>query len=163
MALEARWVPGYVAQPQVVGGGGFPFPGPLLNVNGVPWSDVVGLREGFGVTFRGKGGSFNWFHFAIPTPVITDDARVRLQRVFVLYAIDTWALIRSVHVWDGPRRIQAIDNLANTGDHQWWLDGQNTFAVNNVTIWLGVGISVGIQFGSDANVKFTSAGADFVR
>jgi hypothetical protein len=155
MALEARWVPGYTAQAQVVGW-------PLLHVNGVGWSDIVGLREGFGVTFRGRGSTFNWFHFAIPTPVITRDTRVRLQKVFLLYAIDTWALVRAIHVWDGPRQIKRHDGLALTGDHQWWLDAQNTFAADNNTIWLGVGISVGIQFGQDANVRFTSAGADFV-
>jgi hypothetical protein len=159
MALEARWVPGYVAQPQVVG------PDYLLNISNIGWSDIVGLREGFGVTFRGRGGRFNWFHFAIPTPVITRDSRVRLRQVFVLYRIDTWALIRGVLVWDGPgRRVAVYDNLANTGDHQWWLDSQNTFIANNPAnpmIYLGVGVSVGIEFGSDANVKFTSVGADF--
>jgi hypothetical protein len=155
MPLHAKWVPGYVAQAQRVG------PGALINVNSIPWTDIVGFREGFGVTLRGRGGTFNWFHLAIPTPVITQDVRVRLQRVFVLYVIDTWALIRNIHVWDGPRRIVAHDGLAHTGNHGTWLDTQNTFNANNNLIYLGVGISVGIQFGSDANVKFTSAGADF--
>jgi hypothetical protein len=155
MPLEAQWVPGFTAQAQVVG------PGQLINVNGVPWSDIVGLREGFGTTFRGGSGRFNWFHFAIPTPVITRDIRVRVERFFVLYTIDTWALIRSVHLWDGPRRIKAHDGLALTGNHQWWLDAQNSFAADNNLVYLGVGISVGIEFGQEANVRFTSAGVDF--
>jgi hypothetical protein len=44
--------------------------GPLTQVTdgvdgpGIPYSDIVGLRQGLGATFRGKAFHDNWFHFA---------------------------------------------------------------------------------------------------
>ncbi|MDQ1920296.1 hypothetical protein [Massilia pseudoviolaceinigra] len=79
MAKHAMWVPGYVAQVE------FPGNTRLRLVNGVAWTDVTGLRRGNGTIFRGVAGQNNWFHFAIPTPVIVADKRARLDRVFVFY------------------------------------------------------------------------------
>jgi hypothetical protein len=98
--------------------------GPLMQVTdgvdgpGIPYSDIVGLRQGFGATFRGKAFHDNWFHFAIPTPVILpvylwasqeyDRARrLKLEQVFVLFKNyvsprgGALAQIRQVDVWDG--------------------------------------------------------------
>jgi hypothetical protein len=58
--------------------------GPLSFVPQHDYQDVVGLRQGFGVRFRGKANQQVWFHFAIPTPVINNGDRVTLDRVFVL-------------------------------------------------------------------------------
>jgi hypothetical protein len=98
--------------------------GPLTQVTdgvegpGIPYSDIVGLRQGFGATFRGKAFHDNWFHFAIPTPVILPvflqarqaydpGRRLKLEQVFVLFKNyvsprgGALAQIRQVDVWDG--------------------------------------------------------------
>ena len=66
---------------------------------GVPWTDIVGLPEGPGATYRGRtpvgfGGAravpvpSAFFHFSIPTPVFLNDAQARLVKAFVLYRTD---------------------------------------------------------------------------
>ena len=99
-------------------------PGPLApvsdGVNGpwIPWSEITGLRQGFGATFHGKAGYDNWFHFSIPTPVIMPIFQpadqhynlgqgIRLEKVFVLFKNyvsprgGALAHIQKVDVWDG--------------------------------------------------------------
>src|SRR5262245_36098339 len=50
----------------------------------------------------------NWFHFALTTPVIIDDARPKLTRCFVLFfAQQAW--VREVHVWDANRQLAVFD------------------------------------------------------
>ena len=39
---------------ETAGGSGVTSPGPLTTVSGIPWTDVLGLPQGFGKTFRGK-------------------------------------------------------------------------------------------------------------
>ena len=100
MTMEARfamWVHGVTAYPERTAG-----EGPLLQVResvdgpGVAWSDITGFRQGYGATFRGKRNQNNWFHFAIPAPVIMPvfqpafghyslGESIRLEKVFVLY------------------------------------------------------------------------------
>src|SRR5262245_2648182 len=41
-------------------------PSQCEQVDGVAWSDIVGLRRGWGTTFRGRAGQFVWFHYALP-------------------------------------------------------------------------------------------------
>ncbi|HKY56311.1 MAG TPA: hypothetical protein VJM08_18485 [Anaerolineales bacterium] len=124
--MEARfamWVHGVSAYPQRTAGDAGR-DGPLVQVReevdgpGVPWSDIVGLREGGGATFRGKAFHKNWFHFAIPVPVIMPVFQpanqhynlgqgIHLEKVFVLFQNYVSARggaltrIEHVHVWDG--------------------------------------------------------------
>ena len=155
MAKQAMWVPGYVAQAE------FPGNTRLRLVNGVPWTDVTGLRVGSGAFFRGAANQFNWFHFAIPTPVITDDRRVTLDRVFVLYNATPGSRIEAVHVWDGPNRIRNYDGLNLTGNHSGAIDGSNNWAGGGRPVFWGIGISVLVRFTSESNIHFTTAGGDF--
>lgn len=157
MSLHAVWTPGYNAQAQFAG------PGALLPINSIPWSDVVGLREGFGGRFRMENGKSNWFHFAIPTPVIVNNARAKLLKVFVFYNIDTWAMLKEVTIWDGPQLINRINSLSLTGNHANNIDPSNTFAATNAPVKFGIGVSVRMECapGLDANILFTSVGADF--
>lgn len=156
MALEARWVPGYVTVAERVG------PEVFANVQGISWTDIVGLRQGGGVTWRGKGGTSNWFHISVPTPVIDDDVRVRLERVFVLFSIDRWAQVQSVHVFDGPYRIATFDGLGISGNHSGNIDPNNNWAISGAPeVRWGIGITVGMEFGQEANLYFSGAGADF--
>jgi hypothetical protein len=131
-------------------------------------STLVGIsRRGFGTLFRGKAASFNWFHISIPTPVIIDDVRPTLEKVFVFYKTNG-ADIRNVHIYDGPRKIKSFDDLRLQGDRIGGLTPANSWSlVPPATILFGLGISLGVQFhvGIDSAVQteiiFSTAGADF--
>ena len=63
-------------------------------------------RAGFYIRIDGKPGRDNWFHFAIPTPVIVNDYRLRAGSVLIRFrtgSVD--ASVRAVHVYDGERPI----------------------------------------------------------
>lgn len=152
--LFASWVPGYAFVAQDMGG-------PRLGQVGGPFTDVNGLRQGFGVTFRLKANQFNWFHCPLPTPVIVEDRRATLRRVLVLYRFPQGASLLSVHVWDGQNRILQRDGLNITGDHTGALDQNNIFDVHRDGINFGVGISLGVSTIADADIFFASAGGDF--
>jgi Family of unknown function (DUF6623) len=120
---------------------------------------------GWGAVYKTQGGE--WFQVAIPTPVIVGSIDTTLQKVFVLFRTIGTAKITSVHVWDGPTKIQAFDGLALSGDHLSQLDSDNSWNVNPVHIKWGLGISVHVDFGPPSQVgvpeiTFASAGADFV-
>lgn len=183
MALQAMWVPGYVAVPEHQGGAAQE--GPLRNYDGGPlgnilqhnFQDVVGFRQGFGVHFRGKANQQVWFHFAIPTPVVSNDNRVSLVRAFVLWRTRGGSQLLSFHVWDGLRtRLLAVDGINSSGifdggpeqpgSDPKLVDGANRFTLPQPQlVFYGIGVSALIGFaghGDDSDVFFTSAGADFI-
>lgn len=154
--LYASWVPGYSFVPQNMGPG-------ALDSRNQPFVDVNGLRQGFGAHYYLNESQDNWFHVAIPTPVIVEDRRATLGRVMVLFAVtQQFAALKEVHVWDGPNRILYRDNLSIDGTHSGGLDALNTWNVNHDGIAWGVGISM--LFSSretGTEIYFASAGADF--
>lgn len=119
-------------------------------------------RPGFGVFVEGKPGTENWFHFAIPTPVIIDDVRLRADSVMLRFSTASAdAFVRDVHVYDGEIRIATHNNLN--------LSGANPFVRLAVPgrphMALGLGISLGVGFGVEAmdhHMQFIAAGCDFV-
>ena len=138
-----------------------------MDPEGIPWTSLIGLRKGWGVTYRCQGtappGLGYWFHFAIPTPVIKDGVRAKFRRAFVLYSTDQGVTLSSVHVYDGASRIYARDGLAVGGDHSGLpLETDiNAFDLPGQEVFFGVGISAYFYFASDANVTLNSAGIDF--
>ena len=94
------------------------------------------VRRGTGVFITGREDASARFCFPIPTPVILDDRRLRLVRVFVFY--DTLpqsgsndALgprITSVRVFDGPKLAKSFDNLGLIGPHDKSIDASNTWS-----------------------------------
>jgi hypothetical protein len=182
MAFQSMWVPGYVAVAEHQGGAAQE--GPLRNYDGGPlgnipqhnFQDVVGFRQGFGVHFRGKANQQVWFHFAIPTPVISDGDRVSIVRAFFLWSTRGGSQLLSFHVRDGARaRLLAVDgiNLAGTfdgssgqpGGDPKLVDGANSFTFPQPQpVFYGIGVSALIGFdqnSDDSDVFFASAGADF--
>jgi hypothetical protein len=120
------------------------------------------VRKGYAFQVAGNPGTENWFHFAIPTPVIIDDVRLRIDSVmlrFVTGSVD--AFLRDVHIYDGEARI-AVHNEV-------YLTEQNGFVRFEVPespllAW-GVGISLGVGFGVEMmahTMDFIAAGADLV-
>lgn len=126
-------------------------------------------RQGWGTTFSGPSRAENWFHFAIPTPVILDDVRPAVGKIFVFY--DTHgggATLLDVHLYDGPFKFMEYSSLNLRGNHAQSIDAGNSWTVSPAhTILYGLGISVHVQFGQcidsecDLLMTFTTVGADF--
>lgn len=118
-------------------------------------------RAGFGFTVEGKPGTDNWFHFAIPTPVIIDDVRLRADSIMLRFSTASVdAFVRHVHIYDGETVLAAHNDI--------YLSGANPFVRLAVPgrplmTW-GIGISLGVGFGVEAmdhHMQFIAAGCDF--
>lgn len=120
-------------------------------------------RYGFYTRVVGKANTTNWYHFAVPTPVITKGNRLAFARAMLrLVTGGPNAVVRDVHIYDGSARISA---------HQFVnLSGSLPFAVFGVPhkpdVFWGAGISVGVRTGggtaAERRMDFISAGIDFL-
>jgi hypothetical protein len=86
MVTHASWSPGIAFMPAEI-------PGDMRPVNGISWTDALGLRQNGGTTFQGAVGTSNWFHVPIATPVIIAGTRAKLIQVFVLFRCGSAASI----------------------------------------------------------------------
>jgi len=60
------------------------------------------LRQGFFTTVTPSDDDHGgWVHFAIPTPVIVNNERLKAQAVMIRFTTGSKASIGAVHVWDG--------------------------------------------------------------
>ncbi len=119
------------------------------------------LRMGWGTTVH-QNYSLNWFHFPVTTPVILDEIRPLLTKVFVFYKAGGGTKVTNIHVYDGPTKIRAFDGLALSGNHGDTIDGANSWDIKPpVEVKYGLGISVEVAFGDNGEILFTTAGADF--
>jgi hypothetical protein len=130
------------------------------------------LRRGFHTRIEGKAGTGNWLHFPISTPVVgtyrrldvisgweTNYRRYRLDKVFISFRSgSTDARVTSVHVYDGPTRIAAFDNLNLFGEQS-----MREFVIpGSPAVSQGICVSLGVQFGSTLRwMELQSVGADF--
>ena len=118
-------------------------------------------RAGFYTYLYGKANTSNWFHFAIPSPVIVDGKRLRIVRAMIRCRThSTKAIIKHVHIYDGYSRIAAHNDVNLTGD-QWFA---KYGVAHKPYVYWGLGISVGVEFrtGStnERRMDFVSAGID---
>lgn len=118
-------------------------------------------RAGFYIRVEGKRNTTNWFHFAIPTPVIVNDKRLRADSVMLFFrTMSSNAIINEVHVFDGDTVISPHKNLNLTGNI-----GPKRFMIKNrPAVKWGIGISIGVSFGNSSGsrrMEFISAGCDF--
>ena len=149
-----------------------------LQASWVHGSSVQMEREGYFISKRrtGYGAYFNshnppgkgeWFHFAIPTPVILDGQRASLKKIFVFYKTEGTAKITAIHVYDAGKKIKAFDNLSLSGDHSKKVDQHNSWVIiPTPKMEFGLGISVLVDFGAATTsgvpgIWFVTAGADF--
>jgi hypothetical protein len=139
------------------------------------------MRQGFGLTcpvqspVYADNPAINWFHVAIPTPVIVEDKRATLRRVHYLYRTFDGAELIKVYVYDGQAPILPNHGLdgsrevgPHSGDHTGTLDAANGIDVNHDGIAWGVGLTLLFRGPvHDAahpalpRVFFVSFGADF--
>lgn len=121
-------------------------------------------RAGYAALFRTHGKE--WFHFAIPTPVIVNGQDSKLQKIFVLYRTEGTSKIVRIHLHDALKTIETFTNLSLSGNHSAKLDKYNSFKISPVHIRFGLGISIFVDFGPPTKlgvpgIRFASAGADF--
>jgi hypothetical protein len=120
-------------------------------------SVVAVKRYGFYTRADGNAGAATWFHFAIPTTVILSDVRQQIGSVILRFEA-TGATVTNVHVYDGAAIIAAYDGLNLSGTHEF-----ARFDVPGTPeVFWGIGISVRVQFSTDASryILFETAGAD---
>ncbi|HEV2708149.1 MAG TPA: DUF6623 family protein [Pyrinomonadaceae bacterium] len=120
-------------------------------------------RAGFFIRIVPKLNTGNWFHFAIPTPVIVDDNRLTVGSVLLRFRTgSTVACVTAVHIYDGEVKIASHDGLA-LAPTSW---GTPRFDVpGHPEIKWGLGISIGVTIGGGTgsrNMEFASAGCDFL-
>ena len=122
-------------------------------------------RAGYAAVFKTYGSE--WFHFAVPTPVVLEGSYAKLTKVFVFFKTQGTAKITNVHVYSAGTKIYYQDNLSLSGDHSGQVDSSNSWAITSTPVaGLGIGISVCVDFGSVSTgsvpeIWFTTAGADF--
>jgi len=120
-------------------------------------------RFGFFTRVVGKPNTTNWYHVAIPTPVIVDGDRLAFARAMLrMITGGPGAVVRDVHVYDGSARIAAHQAVN--------LSGNLPFAVLGVphepNVFWGAGTSIGVRTGSgtatERRMDFISAGIDLL-
>jgi len=117
-------------------------------------------RRGFSARYLSSGARVKWLHFAIPTPVLVNDKRLRVASALVRFKCGTGGFVKAIHVYDGENRIAANDNL-NLNFTEWHLERVDVLA-DPIILW-GLGISINVNFGaSDRWIEFSAAGCDLV-
>jgi hypothetical protein len=139
---------------------------PAYNAEGIPLVGRVISGSSDGASYAGVAEAEAWFCFPIPTVVKKDDVQVRLNRLYILFRSESGVEITTIHVWDGPRRIDAFEPSPGiSGMH----DGSRGPAdlVPNVTSWTlghkpeiswGLCISVYVRFKEAGGITFVGVG-----
>ena len=136
-----------------------PAGGVLEDVAGVAWTAVTGLRQGWGVTYRGAAGRACWFHTPVPTVGLFGHAAATLGEFYVTFEAQGTARVTSVHLWNGDVRLRTYDGLSLAGRHTF----SQLFTPELAMTATGVNVSTLVQFGSSASqVVFLGAYARFV-
>ena len=121
------------------------------------------VRFGFFTRIVGKANTTNWYHFAVPTPVIVKGNRLAYARAMLRFVTGgPAAVVRDVHIYDGSDRI-AVHNGVN-------LSGNQPFTKFGVAhkpdVFWGAGISIGVTTGAGTaaqrQMDHISAGIDFL-
>lgn len=151
-------VHGNAVFPEHTGSGTLASGGALLPVAGIPGTDVIGLRQGWGTTFRGRAGHHVWFHLPVPTPLmVTNDNNPQPRFVYLHIETDTDVLVSAVNVWDSQRR-----RLVALGNPE-YRAGSYRFTIPDVPsskTSSGISISIEINFAREGNVVFLGANVD---
>jgi peptidoglycan hydrolase-like protein with peptidoglycan-binding domain len=119
-------------------------------------------RFGFFTRLIGKPNTQNWFHIALPTPVIVNNDRKVIGPCMLRFQTGgTNAVVRDVHIYDGEVRVAAHNGVNLSGSQPFRRFG---VAQAPEVLW-GVGISIGVTYGggtaAQRTIDLISAGCDF--
>ena len=117
---------------------------------------------GFYTRIIGKPNTTNWFHYAIPTPVIVKNDRKRVGSVMLRFRTrSTNAVVKHVHIYDGYTKIASHNDVNLSGNHYFERFG----VANSPLVRWGIGISIGVSFGAGTStqrrVDLFTHGCDF--
>lgn len=120
-------------------------------------------RFGFFTRLVGRPNTTNWYHFAIPTPVIVSNNRLAFARAMLrLVTGGGSAVVRDVHIYDGSARIAAHQAVNLTGSQPFAVFG----VAHKPDVFWGAGISIGVRTGAGTaaarRIDLISAGIDFL-
>ena len=120
-------------------------------------------RFGFFTRIVGKPNTTNWYHFAVPTPVIVNGNRLAIARAMLRFTTGgASAMVRDVHLYDGEVRVAAHQNVNLSGSQLFTKFG---VAHKPDVLW-GLGISIGVTTGAGTaaqrTMDFISAGFDLM-
>ncbi len=120
----------------------------------VPAIGRTPFRVGWGAQIW-QSNNGNWFHFVIPTTVISNGDRAHMIKIFLYYHIEGNVTLTNVHIWDGHEQVREINGLTHTEDN---------FILRlprPIEVHSGIQICACFKFnGADSNILFRSAGVD---
>jgi hypothetical protein len=121
------------------------------------------VRFGFFTRILGRPNTTNWYHFAIPTPVIVQGNRLAFARAMLRFVTGgTAAVVRDVHIYDGSDRIAAHNGVNLSGNQPFTKFG----VAHKPDVSWGAGISIGVTTGTgtaaERQIDLISAGIDFL-
>jgi hypothetical protein len=131
----------------------------------VDWSNVVGLPTERERVFVGRGGTFNAFHVAVPTPVMINDARPRCEWVsFVCDPQADAAFVYGIRAFQGTQLYREWTHIRITGDQsRQWRENFTFFRVASPGPMLGpLNVVAWCNFVRDAQIRVIAAGARFL-
>jgi len=135
--------------------------GTSVQLENSSWSNLA-LRQGFFTTLRPSNESTSgWVHFAIPTPVIVNDARLRAHSALIRFTTGRQASIGAIHIFDGEKKIHERNGLNLQGTLQLV---REPISKSQRVHW-GTGVSILVNFNdgsSDAFIQLIGAGIDFI-
>jgi len=145
LTLEARWAHGTAAALETP---------TTVTMNKFGWGAVLNVPKGNGA----------WVHLALPTPVVEDGVRTKLQKVLVQYNGN--AKIDVVDVWNGSTRI-ASQVVNWTGNHSAYGNWGVVFIPNFPQVLYGVSVSLHVRntcsllICPNQSMNLISVGGDF--
>ena len=117
---------------------------------------------GYGAIVRQRGGTWNWFHIAIPTPTRLDDDRSDHFYAWLRADVNNFAVIKEVNIHEAVAgnsspRIYSSGSLNHTGTAQTF-----NFNVPNGSCTGPLVMSIRVQFDTrEGQIIFRGAGAHF--
>ncbi len=118
-------------------------------------------RGGAYYKMMGSRLSKNWFHAAIPTALIVEGRRLRLDSVMLRFRT-RGAAVTKVHVYDGENQIASHEGLSLSSRD--WLFERFAVPDPKPEIFWGVGISFEGEYdrSRERRIDISAAGADFL-
>ena len=120
------------------------------------------LRRGFFTTVTPSNEAhIGWVHFAIPTPVIVNNERLKAKSVMIRFTTGSHASIGAVHVWDGETTIYIRNQVSYKADGRGFV---RDVIPNQPEVKWGTNISILVNFdgrSADSWIELIGAGIEF--